>query len=268
MTSLLMKLKNGVIDDCLYKIECKFVAIKYDVKEYWFIYFVLPAIVCFGLFVYKVAFVSGSSMMPTYDGTEILGLNMTVSQEDIRYGDRLGFDCSTAGLDKPNCVKRVIGKTGDRIMIKDSVVYLNGKALQRRQLTGVEVRKNLLNEEIGNFHKVLSRAVTLTMYEETLPNGESYTVQITTRPEGYLPLLKEAKTLDIKYPDTNVYDNLYTNYKGVVASLNMAEITLGENEFFMMGDNRGFSADSVDIGNIKWDAVKGRVVELGLRLPW
>jgi signal peptidase I len=263
MTSLLMKLKSGVIDDCIYKIECKYAAFKYDVLKYKLFYFAVVPFILMGLFIFKVAFVSGSSMMPTYDGKEILGINMTVSQSDIRYGDRLAFDCADAELDKSNCVKRVIAKAGDRVMIRDSVVYLNGTPLKRRQLTGAEVREKLSNAEIGKFHAVLSRAVTLTMYEETLPNGELYTIQVTTHPEGYLPLLKQAKTLDMK-----VYDDLNTNYRGVIASLNMQEVLLKQNEYFMMGDNRGFSADSVDMGNIKWDAVKGRVVELGLRLPW
>lgn len=54
----------------------------------------------------------------------------------------------------------------------------------------------------------------------------------------------------------------------MIASLNMVEITLKKDEYFMMGDNRGFSNDSVDFGAIHWDAVKGKIVDLGLRLPW
>lgn len=245
------------------KIERMYVEAKYSSVKDKFFWLVLVPLLFVAIFVFKVGFVSGSSMMPTYDGTEVLGVNMLVKQVDVGYGDRLGFDCSAAKLNRSNCVKRVIGKPTDRVMIKDSVVYVNGQPLKRRELTGEEVRVLLANKAIGKFYSVLSPVVGLTMYEETLPNGETYTVQVATRPEGYLPLIVQAKALN-----DEVYKGISTNYKGVLASINMEEVTLKENEYFMMGDNRGFSADSVDFGSVHWNLVKGRVVDLGIRLPW
>jgi signal peptidase I len=145
------------------------------------------------LFVFKIAFVSGTSMMPTYDGKEVSGVNMLATQDDIRYGDQMVFDCSGKGLMLDNCVKRVIGKPFDRIMIRDSVVYLNGQALKRRQLAGAEVRQHMENAKVDNFHNTLSKAVTFTFYEERLPTGESYVIQVAAHPDGYLPYLEKRK---------------------------------------------------------------------------
>jgi hypothetical protein len=81
------------------------------------------------------------------------------------------------------------------------------------------------------------------------------------RPEGYLPFIEKSK-------GTDVHTEINMAYEAVVASLNMAEVTLKKDEYFLMGDNRGFSNDSVDYGAIHWDDVDGKVVDWGLRLPW
>ena len=65
---------------------------------------------------------------------------------------------------KINYVKRLIGLPGDRIQVKDSVLYLNGKLVPRKKLEPF-----LTKDRNG-------KDVKLDQYQETLPSGKSYNI--------------------------------------------------------------------------------------------
>ncbi|WP_422370787.1 signal peptidase I [Hoeflea sp.] len=64
---------------------------------------------------------------------------------------------------KLDYIKRVIGLPGDRIQVRDGVLFINGEAVER--------------ELVGNYTPEgrYNRGTDVPVYRETLPNGVSYT---------------------------------------------------------------------------------------------
>ncbi len=63
-------------------------------------------------------------------------------------------------------IKRVIGLPGDRIQMRDGVLFINGEA----------VRKERIEDYVDNEPGAVDRGVPVPQYEETLPNGVKYHV--------------------------------------------------------------------------------------------
>ncbi len=104
-----------------------------------------------------------------------------------------------------NLIKRVIGRPGDRIEMRGGRLYINGEPTQREPQGVVRYRN--------------SRGVVVeaAVYEETLPNGESFTIY--------------------ERSDNAPLDNV-------------GPFVVPANNLFLMGDNRDESADSRQAGGL------------------
>lgn len=86
------------------------------------------------LFLFDFVVVQGSSMYPTLHNNDRLIINkIEYETGDPKYG-QIVILRHTKGVD---FVKRVIGKGGDTISVKDNTVYRNGKALDEPYVNSV-----------------------------------------------------------------------------------------------------------------------------------
>ena len=93
-------------------------------------------------FLFDVIIIHGTSMMPTLIDNEKIIINKIgyrISEPD--YGDVILFKHD----ENENYIKRIIGKEGDTIEIKDSLVYRNGKVLDEPYISA---------DKYGDFLKV------------------------------------------------------------------------------------------------------------------
>jgi signal peptidase I len=103
-------------------------------------------------------------------------------------------------------IKRVIGLPGDRIQMRDGVLFINGTAVKKER---IEDYLDPEGESSGS-----NRSPTVAQFRETLPNGVSYNV-LDMNPDS-----------NFAFPDTT------------------DEYVVPEGHYFMMGDNRDNSTDS------------------------
>jgi signal peptidase I len=124
-------------------------------------------------------------------------------------------------------IKRVIGVPGDKIRIRDKVVYVNDKPLERvPDTTHPDVIQNIEGRQYDR--------TSLELYDEENP---------TTKEKHFVLL------------DKNSYIN--ENY---------GEITVPEGHLFVMGDNRDFSNDSRFWGFVPFKNVRGKAMFVWLSL--
>jgi signal peptidase I len=125
--------------------------------------------------------------------------------EEPERGDIVVF--KWPGDNATDYIKRVIGLPGDRIQMRDSILYINDRAVPR--------------ESLGDAERALDLhlPVSAEAFRETLPNGRSYV----------------TLDLDLRAAD-NSRRRRDTDNTGVYV--------VPAGHYFMMGDNRDDSSDS------------------------
>lgn len=124
-------------------------------------------------------------------------------------------------------IKRVIGEPGDTIEVRNKLLYINGKMIQRVPVS-TEKSKELI-QEIGE--SKYENAQLEVFYEEL--NDKKPTVMIDK-------------------------DSFMTE--------NFAQIKVPENQYFVMGDNRDYSNDSRFWGFVPAHNIKGKAMVIWLSL--
>lgn len=143
------------------------------VKNFWFVPVIIVLILIANLYFFRLAFVVGSSMEPTFSNGDIFLIELTDNVER--------YDIAVFEYNGNSLVKRIIGCPNETVQIIENMIYINDEPI-----------KDVVNVEM-----------------------ESY---------------------------------------GVASE----KITLGEDEYFVLGDNRNDSRDSRMFGPIKKDDILGK----------
>ena len=116
---------------------------------------------------------------------------------------------------KTDFIKRVIGLPGDTVEVRDGVLYINDKPVERKEIGEYMIDEFTIRPEI------------YTEYEETLPNGIKHRI---------LEISDHERQVD-----------------------NTTKVTIPEDHYFVMGDNRDRSDDSrVSVGFVPKENLVGK----------
>lgn len=139
----------------------------------------------------------------------------------------------TSLIIRPNVVS---GRSMNPALVTGDRGFSNALALA---VEGVDrgdiVTARMVNDEDGKTYSVIKRVIGLP--DETIECKEE-TIYINGQP------LDESDYLDVDYAKEWYETNGYFNY-------DFGPVTLKEDEYFLMGDNRPISKDSRDVGPIK-----------------
>ncbi|WP_207876602.1 signal peptidase I [Clostridium sp. HV4-5-A1G] len=115
--------------------------------------YIIYILIIFGLafilqsYVFSRVVVSGPSMQPTFNNNDVIFIEKVSTEIGyINRGEIIVFNSHRES--NSNYIKRVIGIAGDKIRIKNSKVYLNGKLLSEDYLPkGTDTESNSINTE-------------------------------------------------------------------------------------------------------------------------
>lgn len=178
-------------------------------------------------------FTVGSSMQPSRFTHDFTYVNRVAYDLKLPFLDSSLFEISSPkrgdvvsvnGKEK-QLLKRIIGLPGDHIKITNSVLFVNGKALKHEPF-------EMLPKDEKTYG--YSKAVAYSGFWET--NGDAK-YQVLYASETHPKFKKYFK---VNFSDVN-------------------EITVPDNSYYVLGDNRVVSRDSRSFGVIKRDNITGRV---------
>ncbi len=99
---------------------------------------------------YQLMLIQGASMEPTYHNMQLVVIKKHIDEDDIKNGDVISFYCKK--LDAI-LVKRVVGVPGQRVVIRDGVLFVNG------------VSSNYYSKETIEFAGILKDEISLSSGE-------------------------------------------------------------------------------------------------------
>jgi signal peptidase I len=119
-------------------------------------------------------FIASGSMMPGLTLNDRVLADVRPSKAVPTYGDVVAFHSPRPPL--ADYIKRIVALPGDRVQMKQGILYLNGRPMPR---------------ESKGFHAMLSAppSANIRVYRETLPNGHAFNIlqMSTDQPMGNTP---------------------------------------------------------------------------------
>lgn len=112
-------------------------------------------------FLFSPTIVDGESMMTTLKDGEFLIVNKFVYRVGApKHGDIVTFHAT----EKKDYIKRVVGVAGDRIVMKDDQLYING----------VQMDEPYLHDSIAYWHELEGTPFTEDFFVDEIPDGTIY----------------------------------------------------------------------------------------------
>ena len=243
----------------------------------------------------EIMFVSKFDYSSTWLSLPFAGNNAVESAPRITFGDPKRLDvviCRYPGRGGVNFVKRVVGKPGEYVELRNGYLYINGtKVEEESKIKGItdDYRKGGIAYTFGPYYvPQKGDTVKLTGVEKVIQQidynyvlSDEVSLEINgaawTRGRTCLVINADGKTLKIYHRNTDdssketdsskislepvvSYDGkIYTPSEFYTAHSELfnRELTVNEDYYFVMGDHRNNSNDSRSVGALERSAIIG-----------
>ncbi len=203
-----------------------------EIKEFFndtFKYIILIVVVIVvSLYIVGISQVVGPSMEPTHQDGEVMIISkMHYSFTDVKQNDVVAYESEGVRL----LIKRTIALPGQTIEYKDNYLYIDGNKYQ----------ETLYDDIVTENFKLF------VIPDNLYPSN-------TVKTESDYGIISNDKVLYF------IGDSVYQDdVQGIdVDALELYVIQ--ENFYFMMGDNRGNSQDSRELGLVNIDDIDGKII--------
>jgi signal peptidase I len=202
-----------------------------------------------------------SSMSPTLTpGSNIVTSNLVKPGiNDIVVFSRVAgeFDGAAYPGEKITCTYRLVAKGGDRLVLKNGLVYTNGRYAD--DSTRLKFFYAFSSHKTSEILKTLGKNENEMSEFEMYSSTDSSTILALSfadynKIKNLTPLVKQISPATV---ETSLYKN--SPYKNWSAD-NYGPITIPANTFFLLGDNRNMALDSRFIGPVPIGDVKGVMI--------
>ena len=243
----------------------------------------------------EIMFVSKFDYSSTWLSLPFAGNNAVESAPRITFGDPKRLDvviCRYPGRGGVNFVKRVVGKPGEYVELRNGYLYINGtKVEEESKIKGIsdDYRKGGIAYTFGPYYvpqkgdtvKLTGVDKTLQLLDYNYVLSDDISLEINgaawTRGRTCLVINADGKTLKIYHRNTDdgsretdsskismepvvSYDGkIYTpsEFYSAHSELFNRELTVNEDYYFVMGDHRNNSNDSRSVGALERSAIIG-----------